>query len=70
MTAKNDVVDILSCFTITSTAVLVIDTTVENDRSLVSSTKFKLKLSKADKRCFSNLEMTLGAITAKRIEIS
>ena len=41
--------DMLIFFAITSTAVLVVDTAVENDRSLISGAQFKLKLSETDK---------------------
>ena len=70
MAAKDNVVNVLSCFIVTATAVLVIDAAVENDRTFITFLKFKLKLTKADERSFSNLEMSLGTETAKREEIS
>ena len=69
MTAEDDVIDMLILFSVTTTAVLVVDTAVEYDRALIACSKFKLELSEADKRCFSHLEMSFGTEAAKGEEI-
>ena len=70
MTAEDDVIDMLIFFSVTTTAVLVVDTAVEYDRALIACSKFKLKLSEADKGSLSNLEMSFGTEAAKGEEVS
>ena len=70
MTAKDDVVDMLIGFTITATTVLVVDTSIENNRTFITVSKFKLKLSEADKGSLSHLKMSFGTVAAKGEEIS
>ena len=69
MTAKDDVIDMLICFTIAATTVLIVDTTIKDDRTIIAGAKFKLKLSEADKGSLSDLEMSFGTVAAKGVEI-
>ena len=69
MATEDDVIDMLICFTIAATTVLIVDTTIKDDRSVITGTKFKLKLSEANKSGLSNLEMSFGTVAAKGVEI-
>ncbi len=61
-----DMIFVVACvFSFMSSGILVEDSTVEDDWSIVTSLLFELELSEADKGGFCNLKMAFGTIASE-----